>query len=305
MENRIYDVIIVGGGPAGMTAALYAKRSDKSVLILEKENFGGQIALAPKVENFPTIKSISGQALSEQLFDQIMELGVDFDLETVEKIEKNNNIFLISTNYKKYQARSVIIATGASHRHIGINNEDKWLGKGLSYCAVCDGAFYKGEEVAVIGDGNSALQYALELSGYCPKVYVCTLFNKFFGDQVLVNRLNERKNIEIIHNISLQDIIGTDEIEKLNFINTLTKEEYTLKVKGVFIAIGQVPNNEIIKNLVNIDKDGYVQCDETLKTETEGLFVAGDCRTKKVRQVTTAISDGAIAALCAISYLNQ
>ena len=305
MPNNLYDIAIVGGGPAGMTAALYARRSDKKVIIFEKENFGGQMALAPKVENFPSIKSSSGQGIAEQMFDQIMELGVEFELEEVEAIQKNDNIFTITTNYHEYKALSVIVASGAAHRHIGIPHEEDWIGKGLSYCAVCDGAFYKNEEVAVVGDGNSALQYALDLSGYCSKVYVCTLFDKFFGDQVLVNRLSEKDNIEIIHNISLRNIHGQNRLECLEFENTLNHQRFDLKVTGVFIAIGQVPNNNMIKNLANIDKDGYVISDELLNTNTDGLFVAGDCRTKAVRQVTTAVADGAVAAIRAINYLNQ
>ncbi len=305
MKDNLYDILVVGGGPAGMTAALYARRSDKKVLILEKESFGGQMALAPKVENYPSIKTISGQELSDQMLDQIMELGVEFDLEEVIKIEKNDNIFVVTTNYREYKALSVIISTGATHRHIGILNEEAWLGKGLSYCAVCDGAFYKGEEVAVVGDGNSALQYALDLSSYCKKVFICTLFDKFFGDLVLVKRLKEKDNIEVISNMSFQKIHGEGHIDYLEFENTKNHQRFNLKVSGVFIAIGQVPNNDIIKNLANIDKDGYVICDENLSTKTEGLFIAGDCRTKKVRQITTAISDGAVAALKAINYLNQ
>ena len=303
MSNSIYDIIIVGAGPAGMTAALYARRSDKTVLILEKENFGGQIALAPKVENFPTLESTTGQELADKLLNQIMELGTEFELEEVFKIEKENDIFTVTTNYNEYQSRTVIIATGAKHKKMGLEKEEEFLGKGLSYCAVCDGAFFKNEEVAVIGDANSALQYALDLSTYCPKVYVCTLFDCFFGDQILVDRLLQKENIEIIHNISLIDLKGTDSLEGLVFENTKTKEHLTIPVKGVFIAIGQVPNNEIVKNLVDIDNQGYVITDETLLTKTKGLFVAGDCRTKNVRQATTAVSDGAIAAIQAIKLL--
>lgn len=305
MNNQRYDVIIVGAGPAGMTAALYARRNDKSVLILEKENFGGQISFAPKVENFPTIKSCSGREIADKLFDQILELGVEFELEKVEKVEKVDGVFQITTDYRMYESRSVIIATGAKHRKLGLTEEQTFLGKGVSYCAVCDGAFYKDEEVAVIGDGNSALQYALQLSGYCPRVYVCTLFDHFFGDQVLVNQLKEKKNIQVVPHISLKKMKGKTQLEELVFENTIHHQEFLLKVKGAFIAIGQVPYNEIIKNLAQLDKEGYALVDETLETKTKGLFVAGDCRTKKVRQMTTAVSDGAIAALAAVQYLNQ
>lgn len=303
MDN-IFDIIVVGCGPAGMAAALYATRSGKKVLILEKETIGGQIALAPKVENFPSIDSITGAELADRMFNQIFELGVSFELECVEKIEKVDDLFIVSTDYNKHTSRSVIIATGAHHKKIGVPNEEEWLGKGLSYCALCDGAFYKGEEVAVIGDGNSALQYALDLSNYCSKVYICTLFDKFFGDNVLVKRLEEKENIIIMQNVSLVGLHGKDELETLHFYDTTLGTDVTLDVKGVFIAIGQVPNNDIVKELTEIDKAGYIVAGEDLNTNTPGLFVAGDCRTKGVRQATTAVADGAIAALAAVKYLG-
>jgi len=304
MQNNCFDIIIIGAGPAGLTAAIYARRSNKSVLIIEKENFGGQIALAPKVENFPSINNATGGEIAEKIFNQALLLGAEFELEDVLKVEKKDELFYLTTNYHKYLAKSVIVATGAKHKSIGLENEYRLIGKGVSYCAVCDGAFYKGEEVAVIGDANSALQYALDLSTYCKKVYVCTLFDKFFGDKILVDRLYEKDNIEIIHNISLIDLVGDEKLHQLVFENTITKKEVLLNVTGVFIAIGQAPANDIVKDLVDIDKAGYIIADENLVTKTKGLFVAGDCRTKAVRQATTAISDGAVAAIKAINYLD-
>lgn len=305
MENKIYDIIVIGAGPAGMTAALYAKRNNKDVLILEKEAIGGQMALAPKIENYPSITSISGENLASNMFDQIMDMGVMFELEKVEKVTKENNIFTVTTDYNSYLSYSVIVATGAHHKMIGIPNEKGWLSKGLSYCATCDGSFFKDEVVAVIGDGNSALQYALQLSDICQKVYVCTLFEKFFGDSILVERLASKDNIDVINRISLKNIKGCEKIEELIFENLITHDEFNLKVDGCFIAIGQEPDNRIIKNLVELDKVGYVITSDSVLTKTDGLFVAGDCRTKKVRQVTTAISDGAVAAIEALNYLNQ
>lgn len=302
--NNIYDIIIVGAGPAGMTAALYALRSDKKVLIIEKETCGGQIALAPKVENYMTRNSISGIELADKMFEQIMDLGVEFELENVEKIEKVEDLFHITTDYNKYLAKSVILAMGVKQRKIGVLNEDKWIGSGISYCVACDGAFYKGKDIAVIGDGNSALQYALELSSYCPKVYVCTLFDKFFGDKVLVDRLLNKDNIEVIHNVSLKQIIGDDTFEGMVFEDTKTKEEVKVTSSGVFIAIGHIPSNDIVKNLVDIDKAGYIISNEDCTTKTPGLFVAGDCRTKIIRQVSTAVADGSVAALQAVKYLG-
>ena len=273
-----YDVIIIGGGAAGMTAALYSLRSGKSVLLLEKETIGGQISKSPRVENFPTIKEISGEELSSKLFDQIMDLGCEFELDTVTKIEKIDNTFKVFGEYGNYESKSVIIATGLEHRKINIENEDELIGKGVSYCAVCDGAFYKDEDVCLVGDGNTALQYSILLSNYCKKVYVCTLFDKFFGDDVLVKKLKERDNVEIIQNVSLTKFIASDELEGLVFKNTKDDSLLELNVKGCFIAIGQIPNNEIFSNLVELDKNGYILVNEDLESKTKGLFVAGDCR---------------------------
>lgn len=300
-----YDVIIIGGGAAGMTAALYSLRSGKSVLLLEKETIGGQISKSPRVENFPTIKEISGEELSSKLFDQIMDLGCEFELDTVTKVEKQDNMFFITGEFGNYESKSVIIATGLEHRKINIENEDELIGKGVSYCAVCDGAFYKDEDVCLIGDGNTALQYSILLANYCKKVYVCTLFDKFFGDDILVKKLKERENVEIIQNVSLTKFIANDELEGLVFKNTKDDSLLELKVKGCFIAIGQIPKNDIFTNLVDLDKNGYILVNEDLETKTKGLFVAGDCRQKKVRQLTTAVSDGAMASVGAVSYIDK
>lgn len=304
MEN-IYDIIVIGGGAAGMTAALYSLRGGKKVLLIEKETIGGQISKSPRVENFPSIKEISGTDFSDKLFDQIMDLGCDFELDNINKIDKNNNIFYISGDFSTYTSRAVIIATGLEHRKINIDGEDELIGKGVSYCAVCDGAFYKDEDVCLIGDGNTALQYALLLSNYCKKVYVCTLFNKFFGDDVLINKIKQRNNIVIIHNVSLQKFIYENELQGLVFLNTENKEKTKLNVKGCFIAIGQIPNNNNFKNLIELDNNGYILADDNLETKTKGVFVAGDCRQKKVRQLTTAVNDGAIASIGAINYIDK
>ncbi len=299
------DLIIIGAGTAGMTSALYALRSGKSVLILEKENVGGQIAFSPRVENFPSIMQISGSDFSNNLFEQVTELGAEFELEEVLKIEKENNIFKVTTDYNEYTSKAVVIATGAKHRHINVPGEEELIGNGVSYCAVCDGAFYKGEEVALIGDANTALQYSILLSNYCKKVYVLTLFDRFFGEYNLVETLKKKENVEIHHNLNLKQFIGKDKLEGLVFENTQTKEEFRLNVNAVFIAIGQVPDNKAFTNLVDLDKNGYVIADENLETKTPGLFVAGDCRVKKIRQLTTAVSDGATTAINAVSYIDK
>lgn len=299
------DLIIIGAGTAGMTSALYALRSGKSVLILEKENVGGQIAFSPRVENFPSIMQISGSDFSNNLFEQVTELGAEFELEEVLKIEKENNIFKVTTDYNEYTSKAVVIATGAKHRHINVPGEEELIGNGVSYCAVCDGAFYKGEEVALIGDANTALQYSILLSNYCKKVYVLTLFDRFFGEYNLVETLKKKENVEIHHNLNLKQFIGKDKLEGLVFENTQTKEEFRLNINAVFIAIGQVPDNKAFTNLVDLDKNGYVIADENLETKTPGLFVAGDCRVKKIRQLTTAVSDGATTAINAVSYIDK
>lgn len=287
-----------------MSAALYALRSGKKVLILEKENFGGQIANSPRVENYPSIKEISGSELSSNMFEQITELGCDFELEDVLKITKENDEFIVETNYSKYTSLAIIIASGVKHRKINVSGEDELVGKGVSYCAVCDGAFYKDQEVALIGDANTALQYSLLLSNYCKKVYLCTLFDRFFGEDILVKRIKERQNIEIHHNLSLTKFNYSNELESLVFKNTLTNEEVIIKVPCVFIAIGQIPDNERFSNLVELEK-GYILTDDNMHTSTPGVFAAGDCRKKKIRQLTTAVSDGAICAIEATNYIDS
>ena len=298
------DIIVIGGGAAGMTAALYAKRSGKTVKIFEKESFGGQIASSPKVENFPSIKEISGLELSNNMFEQIMDLGVEFECEDVLEIKKENNCFEVVTDYNTYLAKSVIIAAGVKHRTINVAFEEELVGKGVSYCAVCDGAFYKGKDVCVIGDANTALQYTLMLSDICNKVYLCMLFDKFFADQTLVDRLQEKSNIIVTKEIELKEFIHNKELKGLKFENTKTFEPFNIDVDACFIAIGQVPNNDRYKNLVDLDERGYILSNDTT-TKTPGIYVAGDCRTKHVRQLTTAVGDGAVAAMNAVNYINN
>ena len=298
------DVLIVGGGPAGLTAGIYAARSGLNTLLLERETFGGQIATSPKVENFPSIISISGEKLVSRMLEQALEFGVSVDVENVTSVKKVEDYFEVTTNYNIYQAKTVILATGVTHRTINAENIEDYLGEGISYCAVCDGPFHKGHDVAVIGDGNSAMQYAISLSQYCNKVYVCTLFDKFFGEKSVEKAMLGRSNIEIVHNCQLTRVSGDGELQKANFVNLVTKDEFSLNIQGLFIAIGHVPHNDDFKNLVNLDSQGYIQSNELCETNTEGIFVAGDCRQKTFRQVSTACADGTIAALSAIKYLE-
>ena len=297
------DLIIIGGGMAGMTACLYSLRNNKTTLILERESVGGQISKSPKVENYPTAKSMSGMDLSSLLFDQILELGAGFEVEDVVGIEKIDNVFHVKTNYNVYQSKAVIIATGAKHRELGLEGEEKFIGKGVFYCAICDGPFFKGQEVSLIGDGNSALQYALMLSEYCSKVNIFTLFNKFFGEKTLIDKVLNKENIKIYHNLKAVELKGQENLEAVVFENK-EGQRATFSTKALFVAIGQVPDNKVFKDLVDLNKQGYIIADETCETKTPGLYVAGDCRTKDVRQVATAVGDGAVAATKAYKYLS-
>lgn len=304
----IYDIIIVGGGVAGLTAALYAKRSGKTVLVLEEETIGGQAALSPKIENIPAIESIKGSDFTDRLFEQVLSLGAEVELEKVEGIEKIDDLFRVHTNYGDHCAKSVVLSNGVKHKHLNLPDEEEMIGKGVSYCAVCDGAFYKGEEVALVGDGNTALQYALLLSSICKKVYVLTLFDRFFGDDALVKALYKKENVEIIQNVSVFDYqVGDDgELSAVIYKERSGEEEvFALPVKAVFIAIGQIPDNNRFKNLAELDKDGFYLTGDDMSCKVEGVYAAGDCRQKKVRQVATACADGAIAAVSANSYLER
>ena len=301
------DIIVIGCGTAGMTAAIYALRNNKSVLILESTSIGGQIAFSPKVENFPTYREISGEELSQKLFEQVLDLGANFELEDVQKVEKDyeKGYFVVTTDQGEHKGRAVILATGAKQKHIGIENEDHLLGKGVYYCAICDGAFYKGKEVALIGDGNTALQSAILLSSICSKVYMLTWFDQFFGDESLVTTLRKLENVIVMPNTSVVDFVGKDQLEGVKVVRKEDNSTFTLNVPAVFVAIGQVPDNERFSNIVDIDNNGYIVGDENMNTRTEGVFVAGDTRQKQVRQLTTAASDGAIAAMSALSYLQK
>ena len=301
----MYDIIIIGGGAAGMTSALYALRNGKKVLVLESESLGGQIATSPRLENYPSIKAISGEQFADNLFEQITSMGADFEIEKAIRVDKHDGIFTVVTEYNAYEAKSVIIAAGVKHKHLRTKSDrNDLVGKGVYYCAICDGAFYKGKEVAVIGDANTALQYCLLLSSYCKKVYVYTLFDKFFGDKTLIKAVKSKENIEWRPETSVIDFIGEDYLTAIEYKNK-DGEILRHELPAVFVAIGQIPDNKPFENLVDLDKDGYIVADETCRTRTEGLFVAGDCRTKAVRQVVTAVADGGVAATNACLYLDS
>lgn len=301
MKN--YDIIIVGAGTAGMTAAIYALRGGKKTLILERENIGGQIALSPKVQNIPSIFEISGGEFADRMFSQISDLGVDFELEEVLKIEKSGNAFTVTTDYNSYSASAVILASGVKHRRLNVPGEDKFLGKGVYYCALCDGAFYTGREVALVGDGNTALQYALMLSDIASKLTVVTMFDKFFGEKALENALRAKTNVEIIPDYVASEILGDDEFGGVRFKKTKGEGTFDLSAAALFVAIGQVADDALYKDLVKTDAQGFIVTDEMMRTSLPGLYAAGDCRVKNVRQLTTAAADGAVAATDALSYI--
>lgn len=302
----IYDIIIAGAGAAGMNCALYALRSGKTVLILEGEAVGGQIANSPKVENFPTIKEISGSEFADKFYEQITGWGAELEYDKVtEVIKGDDGLFHVKTEYGNYTSRAFVAAVGVRHRHLRVPGEAELIGNGVYFCALCDGPFYKDREVAIIGDGNTAMQYTVILSGICSKVYVLTLTDKFFGDKVLEKRMKEKPNVVHIPNVSVTELVGTKKLESIKYKNVGSNEVFSLDVPAAFVSIGQVPDNKIFAELASLDEQGYFICADDGSTDTPGFFVAGDCRAKKIRQLATAVSDGAVAALAACEYIDK
>ena len=302
----MYDIIVVGAGPAGFTAAIYGCRADKKVLILEKETFGGQITMSPHVENYPGYAHMSGSQFGELLLEQATALGADIDMGEVDGIEKKGNLCYVHTaEGSEYVSRTVILATGSRHRPLGVEREEAFVGKGISYCAVCDGAFYAGREVAVIGGGNSALVEAIMLADLCKKVTVVQNLGFLTGEKRLVQKLEAKDNVTVICNTVVEGLEGEGLLSALLLKNTETGEVSRLAIDGVFVCIGQIPENDAFKNLVAIDERGYIVSDEDCFTPDPAICVAGDCRTKKVRQITTATADGAVAAISACRYLDN
>ena len=301
----MYDIIIVGAGPAGLTAALYALRADKTVLVLEKGTFGGQITYSPQIENYPGYAQISGNEFAEKLIDQVLSQGAEIEMETVTAIRDNGATKTVVTEDGEHEAKAVIIATGVKHRQIGLPNENEFVGEGISYCAVCDGAFFKGQTVAVLGGGNSALQEAVLLSEGCEKVYVIQNLDYFTGEARLVEKLKQKDNVEFIMGTVISALNGEKTLESLTLRKESDGSESNLDVNGLFVAIGLIPSNDAFADIVGLDEWGYVDSDESCLTKTEGIFVAGDCRKKQIRQITTAASDGSVAALAACRYIDS
>lgn len=308
------DVIIIGAGTAGLTAAIYALRAGKSVLVLEQGNYGGQIINTPKVENYPGIEQISGYEFAAGLYRQAEKLGMEYRSEKVTDIrledgaeareelssaslETGNKI--VETTEQSYRARAVILATGAKNRPLGIEKEAEYTGRGISYCATCDGMFFRGKKVAVVGGGNTALEDAAFLSNYCEKVYLIHRRETFRGEEKLVKELRKKENVEFFLNKAVQELEGGATLQAVVLRDKISREESRLEISGLFVAIGQMPENGVFAGLVDLDENGYILAGEDCRTNVEGIFAAGDCRKKTVRQLTTAAADGAVAALAA------
>ena len=293
----MYDIIIIGAGPAGMTAALYATRANKKILILEASNYGGQIINASHITNYPVEKDISGYDFASKLYNQIINHGVEIRLEKVLNISKNKEI---ETDKSIYKAKAIIIATGLKHRKLNLPSEEELIGKGISYCATCDGAFFKDKNVAVVGGGNTALEDSLYLSDICNKVYLIHRRDSFRGDPITIEKVLNKSNIEIIYNSNITKLNGISNLESVVLNNNKI-----IDINGLFVAIGQEPNTEYLNNIIEIDANGYIKSNELCHTNIDGIFVAGDIRDKSLRQLVTATSDGAIAATEAIKYINE
>lgn len=302
----MYDIIIVGGGPAGLTAAIYGLRAGKTVLVIEKGGFGGQIAFSPKVENIPGTRLISGAEFADKLTEHAMDLGAEVELEAVTQVEKLEHGFRVSTEEgSEYCGKTVILALGVKHRTLGLPGENELIGHGISFCAVCDGAFYEGQEVAMIGGGNSALQEALLLSEVCTKVTVVQNLADFTGEKKLADALLQKNNVTVHFSTVVAGYESTDgELTGLH-LRRDSGEEFDIRVDGAFLAVGLEPRNGAFAHLAKTNAWGYFDSAEDCTTQTPGLFVAGDCRSKRIRQVVTAAGDGAIAAMAACNFLDQ
>ena len=298
------DIIVIGGGPAGLTAAVYARRAGKSVLVLEKDALGGQITWSPKVENYPAVPAVSGMDLGNRMAEQAMDMGAEVEIDEVLRIEDFGSHKRVYGSFgTEYDARAVILAAGAKPRKLGLKREDELVGSGVGYCAVCDGAFFKGQAVAVNGGGNSALQDAVLLSDLCSRVYLVHRRGSFRGEEALVDLLRGKENVEFVLNAVITELKGDSELSGITVEQDGMQRE--IPVSGLFVAIGHEPDLAAFADFLDRDAQGYAVSDEGCLTKTEGFFVAGDCRRKKIRQVTTAAADGAVAALAACAWLDR
>ena len=300
----MYDIIIIGAGPAGLTAAIYARRASKNVLVLEAKSYGGQIINTLDIENYPVEAHISGFDFATKLYNQTKELGAEIKFEKVVDINDKGQVKEVITTKNTYTSKAVIVATGSENRKLGIEKEDELIGKGISYCATCDGAFFRKKNVAVVGGGNTALEDALYLSDLVNKVYLIHRRDEFRGEESTVRRLKEKENIEFVYNSNVTKLNAKERLESIE-VTHKDGSTRTIEVDGLFVAVGRIPENENFAKLINLDNSGYIIANEDCKTNVAGIFVAGDNRTKEVRQLVTATSDGAIAATAAIKYINN
>lgn len=300
----MFDVVIIGAGPAGLAAALYLGRAEKSVLLLEKGAFGGQITYSPKIENYPGVESASGNEIAEKMVSQVMDLGADVEVDEAIAIEDHGSTKVVVGKNGRYEAKAVILATGAKHRRLGLDGEEALIGEGVSFCAVCDGAFYKGKDVVVVGGGNSAKQEAILLAKLCRKVTMVQNLDALTGEKKLTEEVLATDNVELICSSVVTSYLAEGALKGVRIRHTVTGEEKDIPCDGVFVAIGLAPDCKKFSTLIDVDGIGYAISDENCTTKTAGIYVAGDCRTKKVRQVATATSDGVNAALGVLDYLD-
>ena len=301
----MHDIIIIGAGPAGMTAAIYARRAAKSVLVLEAVNYGGQILNTPDIENYPAEAHVSGYDFSTKLYEQAKGLGAEFIFEKAVGIKNGNGKKTVVTVNNSYEAGAVILATGSANRKLGLEDEEKLVGKGISYCATCDGNFYRKKIVAVVGGGNTALEDALYLSDLAEKVYLIHRRDSFRGEEANVSRLTARDNVEFIYNSNVTKLISDKRLRAIEVTNKIDGSVRTVELNGLFVAVGRVPENRNFADLVSLDDAGYVEAGEDCHTSCAGIFVAGDNRTKTLRQLVTAAADGAMAATEAVKYISN
>lgn len=300
----MYDMIIAGGGPAGLTAAIYGARGGLNVLVLERSFAGGQMAISHTVENYPGFENdVPGALLANNMHVQATRLGAEFKNELVKEFDIEGKVKKVHTRADEYEAPTIVLAMGATPRKLGIAGEEDFIGAGVSYCATCDGAFFKGANVAVIGGGNTALEDALFLARYCEKVYLIHRRDTFRAQRALVQLAEENEKIEFIMDSTATAIKGKFTVDTLVVENLKTKEQQELKVTGVFVAVGQQPTTELVRGMVTLNDGGYIVAGEDCKTNLEGVFCAGDIRTKEVRQIVTAAADGAVAAYGCELYL--
>lgn len=300
----MYDIVIIGAGTAGLSAAIYACRAGKSVLVLEENYYGGQIVNTPHIENYPGIRQISGFDFASGLYEQAKELGAEVAFTKVDSIRNTDTAKEVVTLSETYPCKSIILATGAKNKMLGLEKEREFTGKGVSYCATCDGAFYRGKTVAVVGGGNTALEDAMHLAEGCEQVYLIHRRAELRAEKRLQERLAEKKNIVFLPESKVVSLIGNGQLERIEIENINTSVKTTLELDGLFVAIGQEPDNYRFEDMVELDEKGYIIAGEDCKTSMGGIFAAGDCRTKQVRQLTTAAADGSVAALAACEYIG-